>query len=133
MPVAGVDGFLLKSDYADSGAAWLQIPGKADAKTSYHMRQRKPREDSPGHIKRYDGLKMFLFMILIKHGPSDLPLSFLELSIPVMAVSDLKEAILQSDIACTCTPSKIPFCFANMWLRGFLLQRVGADNEIKQS
>jgi ornithine cyclodeaminase/alanine dehydrogenase-like protein (mu-crystallin family) len=55
-----------------------------------------------------------------------------ELEIEVKAVKDLAEAVAQSDICVTCTPSKEPFLNREYVSPGTLIAAVGADNEGKQ-
>ena len=55
-----------------------------------------------------------------------------ELNISILPVSHLREAIGQSDICITCTPSKKYF-FLKEWLTpGLFIAAIGADNEDKQ-
>jgi len=55
-----------------------------------------------------------------------------ELNISIQPVSDLKEALLESDICITCTPSKKPFLRPEYLAPGIFIAAVGADNEGKQ-
>src|SRR5215204_2369175 len=55
-----------------------------------------------------------------------------ELNITIQPVIDLKEAVMQSDICVTCTPSKEPFLFLEYISPGTFIAAVGADNEDKQ-
>ena len=55
-----------------------------------------------------------------------------ELNISIQAVGDLKEAIHQSDICVTCTPSKKSFLYPEYLTPGIFIAAVGADNESKQ-
>jgi ornithine cyclodeaminase/alanine dehydrogenase len=55
-----------------------------------------------------------------------------ELNISIQPVSDLKEAVHESDICITCTPSKKPFLFSEYLAPGIFIAAVGADNEDKQ-
>ena len=55
-----------------------------------------------------------------------------ELGISIEAVNDLKEAIMQSDICITCTPSKKYFLRREYISPGTFIAAVGADSEDKQ-
>ena len=55
-----------------------------------------------------------------------------ELNISIQQVSDLREAVHQSDICITCTPSKKPFLLREYLAPGIFIAAVGADNEDKQ-
>jgi len=55
-----------------------------------------------------------------------------ELEISVEPVNDLKEAIMQSDICITCTPSKKYFLLREYISPGTFIAAVGADSEDKQ-
>ncbi|HEV7424443.1 MAG TPA: ornithine cyclodeaminase family protein, partial [Candidatus Paceibacterota bacterium] len=55
-----------------------------------------------------------------------------ELNISVQPVNNLKEAIRQSDICITCTPSKKYFFLKDWLVPGLFIAAVGADNEDKQ-
>ena len=55
-----------------------------------------------------------------------------ELGIEVRAVNELAEAVAESDICVTCTPSKQPFLNREYVSPGTFIAAVGADNEGKQ-
>jgi ornithine cyclodeaminase/alanine dehydrogenase-like protein (mu-crystallin family) len=55
-----------------------------------------------------------------------------ELKIPVTAVDDLAQAVRQSDICITCTPSTKPFLGLQHTVPGIFIAAVGADSEHKQ-
>ena len=55
-----------------------------------------------------------------------------ELNIPVIAVDDFKNAVKQSDICITCTPSIKPFLGPEDVMPGTFIAAVGADSEHKQ-
>lgn len=55
-----------------------------------------------------------------------------ELSIPVLAASDLAQAVAASDIVITCTTSRRFFIARGMVKSGAFIAAVGADNEDKQ-
>jgi alanine dehydrogenase len=55
-----------------------------------------------------------------------------ELQLVVTAVRELPEAVGQSDIIVTCTPSAQPFLFQSQVMPGTFIAAVGADNEAKQ-
>jgi alanine dehydrogenase len=55
-----------------------------------------------------------------------------EMEIDVIAVNDLANAIAESDICVTCTPSKQHFLNREYVSRGTFIAAVGADNEQKQ-
>jgi alanine dehydrogenase len=55
-----------------------------------------------------------------------------ELNISVLAVDDLKKAMLHSDICVTCTPSKTPFVFPDSIAPGTFIAAVGADSDDKR-
>ncbi len=55
-----------------------------------------------------------------------------ELRLTVTATRDLAEAVRQSDICVTCTPSTQPFLFQSDVAPGTFIAAVGADNETKQ-
>ncbi len=55
-----------------------------------------------------------------------------ELKISIQPVNDLKEAVMQSDICITCTPSKKYFLHREYISQGAFIAAVGADSEDKQ-
>jgi ornithine cyclodeaminase/alanine dehydrogenase-like protein (mu-crystallin family) len=55
-----------------------------------------------------------------------------ELKIEVVAVDDLKAAVLQSAICVTCTPSRTPVLFRDFVAPGAFIAAVGADSAEKQ-
>src|SRR5262249_41033934 len=55
-----------------------------------------------------------------------------ELGIEVKAVSDLAQAVRESDIVATCTPAKQPFLYRDYISQGTFIAAVGADSEEKQ-
>ena len=55
-----------------------------------------------------------------------------ELGIKVSGVNDLAQAVAESDICVTCTPSKTPFLMRESISRGTFIAAVGADSEEKQ-
>ena len=55
-----------------------------------------------------------------------------ELEISIQPVNDLKEAVMQSDLCITCTPSKKYFLLREYISPGTFIAAVGADSEDKQ-
>ena len=55
-----------------------------------------------------------------------------ELAISIQPINDLKEAVMQSDICITCTPSKKYFLLREYISPGTFIAAVGADSEDKQ-
>lgn len=55
-----------------------------------------------------------------------------ELNIAISPVSDLRRAVMQSDICITCTPAKQPFLNKEYIKPGAFIAAVGADSEDKQ-
>ena len=55
-----------------------------------------------------------------------------ELGIAIKVVNDLKDAVMQSDICITCTPSKKYFLLREYISSGTFIAAVGADSEDKQ-
>ena len=55
-----------------------------------------------------------------------------ELGVEIMCVNDLAQAVAESDICVTCTPSKAPFLKREHVSRGTFIAAVGADSEEKQ-
>ena len=97
------------------------------------MREWKPGQDiSPGRLESRPIEKVFIFDIdEIKAFQFAQDLSK-ELNISIQPVNNLKEAIEQSDICITCTPSKKYFLLKDYLVPGVFIAAVGADDEDKQ-
>jgi alanine dehydrogenase len=76
--------------------------------------------------------KIFVFDIDEKKGQQFANDLSKELEISVHPVNDLKEAVMQSDICITCTPSKKYFLLREYISPGTFIAAVGADSDDKQ-